>query len=280
MRNSFTTAKNIESLAIGTFDGVHSAHKILLKKLNEKGGVLIIEKSGIFLTPSKFRCEYIDFPCFYYRLEQIKRYNAKEFVKKLRNDFANLKQIVVGYDFIFGKDKKYNSDDLKREFDGRVKIVDEIKIDGISVHASKIKEILQEGNIELANKLLGHTYKITGKKIKGRGVGKKYLFPTINVNWDNFFLPKDGVYATITGVYGFYEPSVTFIGKRESFDNRFSLETYIIDKEIEVENDSEIEIIFFKRVRDNKKFSSIEDLKRAMRLDAKYALNLIKSHTI
>jgi len=270
---------NVDSLAIGAFDGMHIAHQELFKRLTKNGAILIIDKNSAQLTPGEYRCEYTDKKCFFYDLKEIKDLDAKGFVEKLKEDFKNLKKIVVGYDFAFGKDRKYKIDDLKRYFDGEVEVVSEVKYKGISVHSRVIKEFLKKGDIKMANALLGHTYKIVGDVIKGRGLGKKELYPTINIVVKDFLIPKDGVYATITDVEGFYEPSVTFIGKSQTVEKEFSIETHIIKKDIPKAK-GKVTILFFEKIRDNKKFDSLKELKKQIEKDINVALEIVKEHTI
>jgi riboflavin kinase/FMN adenylyltransferase len=250
----------VTSLALGSFDGIHRAHKELIKRVD---GVLIIER-GAVLTPGKFRCKFVDKACFFYNLQQIKHLDAKGFVAQLKKDFPNLKKIVVGYDFAFGKDRKYSILDLKRYFDGEVEVVEEIKIDGVSVHSRVIKELLKKGRIEEANRFLGRCYEIVGEKIKGLGLGSRELVATINIEVENFLLPKEGVYLTLTNS----KPSLTFIGKRDTIDGSFSIESHILE---DFEEEKEIKICFLKFLRDNKKFDSIKELKSEILKDIKRA---------
>ncbi|WP_281950647.1 bifunctional riboflavin kinase/FAD synthetase [Nitrosophilus kaiyonis] len=271
--------KDIKSLAIGAFDGMHLGHQALFKKLDKNGAILVIDKNSAVITPGNYRCEYTDKPCFFYDLNDIKDLDDKGFIKKLKKDFVNLEKIVVGYDFAFGKDRKYSIKNLKEVFDGEVEVVDEVKVDGISVHSRVIKEFIKDGDIKKANRLLGHTFKIVGEVIKGAGLGKKELVPTINLKVEKFILPKDGVYATITDVNGFYEPSVTFIGHKKSVDNSFSIETHVIGKDIQ-KAEGEVTILFFEKIRDNKKFENLKDLKEQILKDIEIAKEIVKEHTI
>jgi len=250
----------INSLAVGGFDGVHLAHQKLFEKLSN-GGVLIIEKNSS-LTPKKARCEYIKHPCFFYNLDEIKHLTKDEFIKKLKNDFPHLKKIVVGYDFKFGKNRQGNPESFKSEFE--VEVVDEIKIDNISIHSSTIREYLKNGEIKTANKLLNHTYKIKGTQIKGQGLGKKEFVPTINLDIKKYFIPKEGVYKTTTN----NKKSITFIGKRASTDNKFAIETHFLEdfKESEI-----YEVEFLEFIRENRKFNSFEELKKQILKDIELA---------
>ncbi len=260
MSGSTFLKNSITSLALGSFDGVHKAHQELIKRAD---GVLVIEK-GAVLTPGEFRCRFIQKPCFFYPLPTIKELDAKGFVERLKQDFPNLKKIVVGYDFAFGKDRRYTIEDLKKYFDGVVEVVEEIKQDGISIHSRFIKNFLKSGDIEKANRLLGRCYQIEGKKIKGQGLGSKELVPTVNVEVEKFLLPKEGVYLTLANG----KKSVTFIGKRESVDGSFAIETHFLE---EFESPYKVEICFIKYLRPNRKFSSLKELKRQIEKDIERA---------
>ncbi len=258
----------IEAIAIGGFDGVHIAHQIIINKTGEKGGVFIIEKPGANLTPGKYRCLYIKKPCFFIELTEIKGIEGKEFIEFLKRNFPNLKKIVIGYDFHFGKNRAYNAYDLKKIFPGDVEIVDEIKIENISVHSRTIREFVKKGDIKTVKKLLGRDYSIFGTVIKGLGIGKKELVATLNFDTESFLLPKEGVYASFCKIENQTLPSATFIGKRETIDGSFSVETHIIDKEIEKPN-QKVEIIFKKFIRENRKFDSLKELKEQITKDIK-----------
>jgi riboflavin kinase/FMN adenylyltransferase len=114
----------IESIAIGSFDGVHIAHQKLIELAD---AVVVIERFSATLTPGWKRSLYIDKPCFFYLLEHIQGYTPREFIEHLALDFPNLKTIVVGYDFYFGKNKAGSIETLKRYFEGEVIVVPEVK---------------------------------------------------------------------------------------------------------------------------------------------------------
>ncbi len=258
--------KNIDSIAIGGFDGMHIAHQELFKNLGINGAVVCIETGYANLTPKKYRQEYSKYPVYYYVLENIKKLEAKEFLKLLKEEFVNLKKIVVGFDFCFGKNRAYNINDLKELFSGEVVVIEEIKIDDYPVHSRYIREFIKSGDIKRANLFLGKDYKIYGYAIKGQGIGKKDFVPTINLRVDEFLLPSSGVYITKTVVDGNLYNSVSFIGNRETTDNKFAIETHILDKDIEYENIN-ISIYFIEKIRENRKFDSFLELKNEILKD-------------
>ena len=271
--SSILVNKNtITSIAIGGFDGMHSAHQELFKNLDEHGAIVSIESGYANLTPKSFRQEYSIYPIYYYILENIKHLEGDEFIKLLKEEFPNLKKIVVGFDFCFGKNRKYCIEKLKDLFNGEVLVIDEIKIDDIPVHTRIIREYLKDGDIKTANKLLGKEYKIYGQQITGQGLGAKNFVPTINLRVDEFLLPKEGVYVTKTILDNIEYNSITFLGHRVTTDGSYAVETHIIDKDIK-NNNYCTQIKFYEKIRDNKKFDSFEELKNQIFDDIKLARN-------
>jgi len=278
-KNSSTLVnkKTITSIAIGGFDGMHIAHQELFKNLDENGAIVSIESGFANLTPKRYRQEYSNYPIYYYVLDNIKHLEGDQFIKLLNEEFPNLKKIVVGYDFCFGKNRKYCTKDLKELFHGVVKIIDEIKLDDIAVHSRVIREYLKDGEIEVANKLLGKEYKIYGHQIKGQGLGSKSFVPTINLKVNEFLLPKEGVYITKTILEEKEYNSITFLGHRVSTDGSFAVKTHILNEDIK-NNNYTTHIKFIKKLRENLKFDSFEKLKNQILEDIettkKYFINI------
>lgn len=273
MKKSSSTLKNsITSIAIGGFDGMHIAHQELFKNLDSNGGILSIESGYANLTPKKYRQEYSKYPIFYYKLEEIKHLEGCEFIELLKKEFPNLKKIVVGFDFCFGKNRKYCIEKLKEFFKGNVVIIDEIKLDNIGVHSRIIREFIKSGDMKMTNKFLGKEYKIYGKQIKGQGLGTKNFVPTINLKVDEFLLPKEGVYITKTILDEEEFNSITFLGHRVTTDGSYAVETHILNQDIENRN-YEIQIKFCEKIRENKKFDSFEELKNQILEDINSANN-------
>jgi riboflavin kinase/FMN adenylyltransferase len=268
MKRFSTILKNdeIDSLAIGGFDGLHLAHQKLISHLTDRGTLIVIDKKTASLTPKGHRCSYLKQECIFLSFDEIRDLSADEFVSFLKNNFRNLKKIVVGYDFRFGKCAHANAKDLKRLFEGEVVIVEEVFFEGVSVHSRIIRDYLRAGKIKEANRLLGRNYEIIGSVIKGQGLGAKKLFPTLNLKVEDFLIPKEGVYATITKIEDKHYPSASFIGKRLTTDGNFSIETHILDEELEAVH-GEVSIVFIDFIRDNRKFDTLEILKKQISAD-------------
>lgn len=177
---------------------MHIAHQKLFENLDENGAIVTIESGFSNLTPKRFRQEYTNLPIYYYVLDNIKYLEGKEFIKLIKEEFPNLKKIVVGFDFCFGKNRKYCVEDLKELFNGEVIVIEEIKNNDIAIHSRYIRDFIKNGDIKKANEFLGKKYKIVGSQIKGQGLGKSDFVPTINLQIEDFLLPKEGVYITKT----------------------------------------------------------------------------------
>ncbi|MRJ03012.1 MAG: bifunctional riboflavin kinase/FAD synthetase [Epsilonproteobacteria bacterium] len=256
-----TILERIESAAIGGFDGVHRGHRELIERAD---GVVIIEKGGD-LTPGRARCRYIDKPCLFYEMEEIRELTGEEFVALLQGDLPNLKRVVVGYDFLFGKDRRWTVEDLRHLFGGEVEVVDEVKVDGIPVHSRTIRELLRGGDVKRANRLLGRPYEIEGRQVRGLGIGSRELVPTINMEVDRYLLPKEGVYLTLTNG----RPSLTFIGRRESLDGSFSIESHLLEPPSG--EMGELRVAFIDYLRENRRFQTLRELKGQIERDIEEA---------
>lgn len=269
MLKFFTTLEKekIDSIALGGFDGVHLAHQKLLSYLTPQGAMLVVHRGGRGLTPREERCAYHDRGCIFVELASVKSMSAKKFVGFLEEAFPALKKIVVGYDFRFGLDRQGDVALLKRLFKGEVKVVGEVLHEGVSVHSQEIKRLLFEGEVAQANALLGREYSLKGRVISGQGIAKKELYATLNLDTGDFFLPRDGVYATRVKIAQVTYPSVTFVGSRESTDGLFSVETHILDRDFHEKIDEKVQLYFVDFVRLNKKFLDLRDLKAQISQD-------------
>ena len=262
-----TVMKNSTAIAIGGFDGMHIGHQHLFSALDENGTIVVIESGYANLTPKKERENFSHYPILYLQLEDIRHLSGEEFIEFLKNKFPKLKKIVVGYDFHFGKNRKYSYEDLKSLFDGEVQVIDEVTLHGDSVHSHKIRAKLLLGDIRGANAFLGHNYTIRGDLVSGQGIGKKELVATINIKVKEFLIPKEGVYVTLTRIDDeeHYHPSVSFVGHRVTTDGSFAIESHILDGEVTCNISASISFVSF--IRDNKKFDSLDELKKAIKED-------------
>lgn len=220
---------DVRAVAIGNFDGMHIGHQKLFEHLGEHGAIIVIlAGGGAKLTPFASRGAYTQKKLFYCELSKIKNLNGGEFIELLERNFINLQKIVVGEDFRFGRDRAWDVEFLKREFRGQTCVVGEFCLSGGGVHSSRIKELLSRGRCEEAVELLGRDYEICGRIVRGQGRGAREFVATLNLDASGYFMPKSGVYASITSVCGASYKSVSFLGHRLSTDGAFAIETHIL----------------------------------------------------
>jgi len=256
-----TALKRVDAVAIGGFDGMHEGHQHLFNALGVRGAIVVIETGYANLTPGREREHFTTHPMIYLPLDEIRMLDDKGFVAYLLERFPALERIVVGYDFRFGRDRKFSHADLAAAFGGAVEVIDEVTVGGESVHSHKIRAKLIIGDIMGANRFLGHNYTVRGEVVRGQGIGGRELVPTVNMLTHGFLLPKAGVYASLARLDGeaHYHPSVSFIGHRETTDGSFAVETHILDGAVDCRE--RIDVSFVRRLRENRKFDSLEALK-------------------
>ena len=268
--------ESVDAIAIGGFDGMHVGHQRLFSELGQNGCIVVIETGYANLTPREERENFSHYPIEYFELDEIRHLDGKGFIEVLSQKFENLQKIVVGYDFHFGKNRQCSFEDLKNIFDGEVVVIDEVTQNGDSVHSHKIRHKLSIGDIKGANHFLAHNYTIKGEHITGQGIGKKELVATINLKTKGYLIPKEGVYATLTRVNddAHFHPSVSFIGHWVTTDGSFAIESHILDGE--VNNVEKAAISFVAFIRNNEKFDSLADLKKAIQSDIAIASKELK----
>ena len=291
-------------ITVGTFDGVHLGHqKIithLVKKAKQKNcGTLLLtfdphprkvvqpsnapmllqtieERSEIL---SKLGLEIIFVQPF---TKAFSKLNAEEYVKDILVNQLNVEHLLVGYNHRFGKNRTANIFDLKKLGKKYKFSVSEIQahiVNKITVSSTKIRHAINNGNIKYANSLLGHTYKLKGIVMKGRQNGKKIGFPTANVkiNEREKILPKNGVYAVKVNYNEMTNLAMMNIGTNPTFSgNYISNEVHLIDWDGNLYK-KEIEIFFIERIRDEKKFNSIQDLSIQLQNDKNFVLKKFKN---
>ena len=273
------------SLILGYFDGVHLGHQHLIKEARKYAkyplAILTFDKSVSSLIKTGKTVENltslddrfkiisklgVDYYYLFHIDKEFLNLSDLDFIELLKK--LNVREVFVGEDFRFGKDRKGSPDTLKDFFD--VRVVDLKKENGEKISSQEIKNFLEVGKLEEANKLLGQNYSMVGTPISGKGIGRKIGFPTLNVKLStNYVLPRYGVYKTIAYLDGIPHLSITNVGVNPTVDagNIPSIEVHIKDyneKEI-----SSICIEYLKFIRPEIKFSSLEELKEQISKDVK-----------
>jgi len=291
-------------VTIGNFDGVHKGHQNLLEKVRKKADEINGTAIAITFEPHPMKVlQKEDYPqqitLYDQKVELLSGTNldvlicipftkkfaaitAKAFVKDLLVGKVGMKMIIVGKDYAFGKNREGNIDFLK-SLSGTLgfevivtnwKTINGIKSERIS--STKIREIVMEGNVEEAEKLLGRHYQIRGKVVSGRNRGGKLLgFPTANIHLHDELCPKTGVYAVnIECAAGNYL-GVANIGYSPTFDDHvFTVEVHILDFNKNVYG-QRIRVNFVSRLRDEIKFSGISELSEQILKDIETARDIM-----
>ncbi len=305
----YQDAKTYENQApsvvtIGTFDGVHIGHRKIIDRLiesAERNGwesviltffphprmvlqqdsdiklintigerIQILEKTGLAsLVIHPFTKEF-------------SRLSAGEYVQQMLVDRLNVRHVIIGYDHRFGRNRNSNITDLasygiKNDF--TVEEISKQDIDDVAVSSTKIREALLDGNIIKANKYLGYEFMLTGKVIKGKELGRKLHYPTANLHIEETYklIPKNGVYIVKSQIDGKTYFGMMNIGTNPTVHGSgLSIETHFFDASFNL-YDKKIQIQMLKRIRDEKKFDSLEELQDAMQEDEDFSRDYINS---
>lgn len=273
-------------LTIGNFDGVHLGHQDFLGHIRKDSS----SESAKFVVVT-----FVPHPSFVLHAKTnflLNTYNerryllngigadylleldfTRDFSTQSPIDFLNnfvftlpgLRKVFLGHDFHFGANKEGNYALAKKIAESKnVEIIlhSEFKLKNSTVSSSQIREHLKNGNVEEACSKLGREFFMSGRVIKGQGRGRQIGFPTANLGYDkDLIIPAKGVYASKTNINGMIYESVTNVGVNPTFNTGYDIhvETHILgfNRDIYGEN---IVVSFYKKLRDEKKFSSVNEL--------------------
>lgn len=287
-------------LSIGNFDGVHVGHQALFKTVIEKarciGGTAIAmtfephplrllkqDNHPPLITLYEQKTELIAkagmdvLICVPFN-QQFAALSPREFVKDLLVKKIGMRAVVVGQDYAFGKNREGNIELLRqfgKELGYEVLVPDWIQSAGINgerVSSTIIRELIMEGRMAQAQKILGRYYQIRGTVATGRNRGGKLLgFPTANINLQDELCPKSGIYAVTAEYNQKTFPAVANIGYSPTFDDHiFTVEVHILDFKENIYN-QKLRVNFIERLRDEIRFSSLEALSAQIRKDIEVA---------
>jgi riboflavin kinase / FMN adenylyltransferase len=206
--------------------------------------------------------------------------DAAEFLRSVVHDRLHAREVYLGKGFAFGKDRGGNIDLLRKmseELGFFADEVPEVCLRGHRISSSKIRKQLAAGHVNLTRRMLGRPYGVEGVIIRGNRRGHTIGFPTANLKPHNRVVPKYGVYATATLVDGNWRRSITNIGVRPTFEHEAepSIETYIFDFDGDLYGDV-LRVRFLHRIRDERKFNGIDELKAQIEKDSARALNYFR----
>lgn len=213
--------------------------------------------------------------------KEFSRLSATEFVRDILVNKLKTKRIIIGYDHRFGRNRNANISDLRAfgsTLDFEVEEISAQEIDEVSVSSTKIRRALDEGDIPTANAYLGYHYMLTGSVKKGKGLGRQIDFPTANLNIPEPYklVPKNGVYAVQSELFGKMVPGMMNIGFNPtvSGEGQVSIEIHYFDFNQDLYG-QEIQVDILHRIRDEHKFESVDALKRQLHKDRETSLSLI-----
>lgn len=297
--NNIYTNSKYKAIALGNFDGIHLGHQALLNntvKLAKNNHIAsavfsfrqhtmeIInpEKMPFLLITLKKKIKMLsqfdlDYCILFNFTKEYSKMQPEDFIKNVLVDKLKMKIAIVGENYRFGYNASGDVKFLKEasiKYGYNVNVIKHIKINDKTVSSSYIRDLIKLGEIEEANKCLGHYFSLEGYVTEGEKIGRELGFPTANIKIDeNLIRPNFGVYLTRIKIADNYFIGVTNIGFNPTFKNRdFSIETFILDFNGNIYGKF-IEIEFIKKIRDEIKFRNIEDLIQQINNDVIYAQN-------
>lgn len=288
-------------LTLGIYDGVHLGHQKIIRRVVERakeiGGmscvvtfdphpreVLMPDTAPDLLTSTKKKIELLkalglDAVCLIRFTREFAQVEARKFVKDFLINTLRTRAIVEGYDWRFGKGRKGDVELLReigKDNGYEVEQVDGVVIDGQIVSSTLIREMVLEGDLDKAAAYLGREYSITGDIVEGSRMGREIGFPTANIEPHHEAIPPNGIYAVRVDVAGERKNGTLNIGVRPTVteEKKRTIEVHIMDFYRDIYNE-EIEVTFVERLRDEKKFPSVEALTDQIKKDVEKARRVL-----
>ncbi|MFC2121435.1 bifunctional riboflavin kinase/FAD synthetase [Bacteroidota bacterium] len=283
-------------VTIGIFDGVHRGHHKIIDQLKktakEFDGESVIftlwphprlildrQENKIFLLNTiedkiklleKAGIDHLIIQTFDSSFAKV---SAGDFIEKILVNKIGIKQLIVGFNHKFGH-KRYGGqleyDQYAAKFGFNIINVEGLKTDNVNISSTRIRSALLKGDIILANKFLGYTFKIQGKVVHGSEFGRTINFPTANIqiNNKNIIIPGDGVYAVKIGIGEHMYSAMLNIGKRPTISeqNIRTIEVNIFDFKENIYNKN-IDLYFYSKIRNEIRFMGVEELKIQLKKD-------------
>ncbi len=292
-------------VTIGTFDGVHLGHHKIIKRLLSVARVqglesiiltffphprMVLQKeSNIKLINTiEERAQILENLGLGHLVvhpfdTEFSELSPEAYVKKILLDGLDIHKVIIGYDHRFGKNRAANFDDLlnfSKIYNFEVEEITKEEVSDVAVSSTKIRRALEEGDIQKANTYLGYAFMLTGTVVKGQQLGRTLGYPTANLHIkENYkLIPKNGVYVVKAIIEGKTVFGLTNIGTKPTVDGTTqTIETYFMDFESDLYGQN-LQIRLLERIRDEKKFESLNDLQQAMQQDEVFARQYIQAN--
>ena len=290
-------------VTVGNFDGVHRAHQAVLAEVVRRAREITGRSIAVTFDPHPTRVLRPDvaprlitpLPVKLKLLERagldatlvlpfsrdLSLMTPRDFAENVLTERLHAREVHEGFNFHFGHKAEGNVDrlaDFGREFGFEVKRYPALTIRGEVVSSSRIRTLLAEGNVSRARTLLGRVFSVFSTPGRGRGYGHKYTVPTINLSRYDEMFPKNGVYITRNCINGEVFDAVTNVGVRPTFgEDSFAVESHLLNfHPISLTAQTEVELCFLDRVRDEQKFPSVEALREQIAKDVHKARRYFK----
>ena len=289
-------------VTIGTFDGVHLGHQQILKQLIDTSrksklkSVLLtfFPHPRMVLQPDismrliqtiqerekALQKTGLDYLVIHPFSTEFSRLSADDYVKQILVEQLNVRKVVVGYDHRFGRNRTASLEDMYHYADIHEFEVIEInaeKIESTAVSSTKIRKAIDEGNIELANTYLGHSFTIEGMVIDGDKRGRELSYPTANIDLQNphKIVPKQGVYLVKSNLEDRIIYGMMNIGTKPTFNSAIpSIEVHFFDWNDNLYGQA-VQVELLKWVREERKFNNVEELQTQIQADEQYCRSSI-----
>ena len=285
-------------VSVGNFDGVHRAHQEVVRHMAERaralaGKAVVVtfdphptrilrpDVAPKLLTPLPIKLELlektgVDAVLGLPFTRDLSLMTAEEFAQQVLAGTLHAREVHEGYNFHFGHKAQGNVDtlaELGKKFGFEAGIYSEQILRGHHVSSSQIRKLIASGEVGKARALLGRPFSIFSNPGRGRGYGRKYTVPTVNLARYEELVPADGVYVTWLRVAGECFEAVTNVGNRPTFGaDSFAIESHLLNfHPIDLLPDTELELIFLKRLRPEIKFPSVEALREQIAKDVHQA---------
>jgi riboflavin kinase / FMN adenylyltransferase len=296
----FGNSRKRAVVTIGNFDGVHLGHQKILSGVVERARAKNLESAVLTFYPHPARILRPDAaPTLLMTLEQrlaafdamginaalvlqfdaaLAKISAEDFANTFLMDTLRAKAVLVGENFRFGN--RQGGDvallqEIGRRSDFEVQIIPPVIQGGVVVSSTAVREALRDGRVEDAEPLLGRPFSLKGEIRPGTGKGRELVVPTLNLVTEQETLPKIGVYATATLVGPKIYWSVTNVGVRPTFNGqRLAIESHLFDFAEQLTS-GKMEVIFLRRLRDERKFSGPEALREQVLKDIEQARSVV-----
>jgi len=290
-------------ISVGNFDGVHRAHCHVIDEIVRRATAQNAHSMVVSFEPHPARILHpdhnfklltplpekllllaatgVDAVLLLPFTRDLSLMTPRQFAHEILKKRLHAREVHEGYNFHFGHKAAGNIQvlrDLGREMGFEVQDYPEMRLRGEPVSSSHIRKLLSEGRVSRARHLLARPFSILSTAGRGRGYGAKYTVPTINLAHYEELVPKDGVYVTRTRVADECFDSVTNVGNRPTFgSDSFAIESHLLNfHPLELSAETEVEIHFLDRLRDEIKFPSVEALKEQIGRDVRKAQNYLR----